>query len=618
MDNAHCGQCYCTSEDGDSVSFVLREFAQAMEVLFGCRTCPVAVISDKGTSFPGPLRDLWPTTTHLLCQWHFSNSMLKELRPRVHREWWPIVREFVYWLMRDAHFATSGEFDTVLLKFFAIVRPRKDTPNARTALSNWVCNSIHLVRRKLFHRAVPAWRVMTATMVASSIAESTNSSLNSLLRIATLASRSLLDTARQLFAVASTALDRAGEEIYMARNSFLIHPLKDMVEFAATRLFSRQTARRIRKPLEAARRAIRTYNVSIAIETDTALTFSVQRTWALPDETNNLHDANELGDDDFDPNDAHEADIGPDDDCDGVGSVANDDEVDETDRYDENLSERDASSIVHERHEGSDPDTDSFRALLSFANNQLTLEDARQRYQTLRHELRAPFQVKIDLMRSDADEAVTKQSPLLCISGASCSCGRPILCGFPCVHIWMALPHVLPTRRQEKLFATEDRIFAVDIVSYEEAQHLLRVFCAQRWFHKGISDSNAGVRCHSLPAVPSTASERPDNTGFPLPRSRTDELKQNIEDMLATTLTLLSTKNHSHATFVRVQNLISESRDLLAASDVLQATSGSVRQPVSIAMQNPVSLLTRNKKRSPQRVSVIARASSRASKRRKK
>ena len=123
-------------EDCESVSFVLGEFAHAMEVLLGHRACPSAVISDKGLLVPGaPARAL--ADGNALAAPSGTITMLKELRPRVHPVWWPLVRQFMYWLLRDARLATAAEFDAALLGLFAHVRPRSSAQSAQTALTNW-------------------------------------------------------------------------------------------------------------------------------------------------------------------------------------------------------------------------------------------------------------------------------------------------------------------------------------------------------------------------------------------------------------------------------------------------------------------------------------------------
>jgi hypothetical protein len=601
-------------EDHASVSFVLAEFARAMRLLYGRGACPQVVITDKGSSFPEALRVQWPATAHLLCRWHFSNSMLKELRPRVHQDWWPMVRDFMHWLLRDAHFATAEEFDEALLALLAITRPRSNAPNAATALSNWICNSVHLVRRKLFHRTVLEWNVMTAGMVASSIGEASNSALNSMLRVATLASRSLLSTARELVGVAARGKGRADDEVYMARSSVLVRPPRDLMELAATRLFTRETARRIRAPLSAARAAFAAHAVTVVSTSDDSIVWSVRRVHVSEGATAapaGAHDEDGVGDADQAAGGAP-SEHGSDEEGDGeasdsgmtAGNAALQDD-------DDPFAELYAARAVLERREGRDAQTDAFRERVAFAGAQLTLDNARALYRELRRELSLACEVRVALRSGgESDVSATAPRPLLRVSGASCTCGRPALCGFPCLHVWLVLPSLMEQHPESRRLA-DDRLFTADLVGYEEAQHVLRALCAGRWFHPGVSGAAVhlgAIERSAWPPSPPAPRSTPEGARASPAMTTTEALRQEVEDLLAASLVHLGERDHSQGDLTRVKSRAAEALAILTGNAATQvapdAAAPADARPSPAPISNPAALRTGKKKRSPQKVDL--------------
>jgi hypothetical protein len=396
-----------------------------------------------------------------------------------------------------------------------------------------------------------------------------------------------------------------------------------MIEHAASRLFTRQTQRRVRKPVEAARLAFRNYDI-ITVSKAGEMIFRLRPASETIDHGH--HSSRTQEHDDVVENDIEveldNANIAEDDagiELDDADIVGNDADV-VLDDAAGNSTSQDATTApgvhadsnelnnIRERHEGRDVDTDVFRALLTFASDELSLDEAKQRYYALRRSLSHPFEVRISLRQanSDDDEALLTRRPLCRISGASCTCGRDILCGFPCEHFWLALPHLL-VRQQEPRLIKDDRLFSVDLVSYDEAEHLLHILCAKRWFHRKVSANDlllGRTDCYSLPIVPAPR--------YPVHNDRTsaaESMKRNVADTLAAILTLLSTGTHSHAALTSVHKLITESFSILANGRAI----GSVAENAT-PLDNPNVLPTRNKKRSPQRVQSFApnrRASSR-------
>jgi hypothetical protein len=264
---------------------------------------------------------------------------------------------------------------------------------------------------------------MTAGRVASSIGEANNSALNATLRVARLASRSLRCTARELVEVGARGKRRAGDAVYMARNSVLVRPPRDLVELAATRLFTHATARRIREPIQAAQAATAAYDIVPAMASEDAAVWSLMKRaaeWTEP----------AAAEEDADVDD----DAGVDE---QVGAVSESSEpgIDEaTSEGDEvqairhapalrdeaaAVLERAASRPVQVRREGYDEQTEAFRARLSFADARLSAEEAQVRCQALRQRLSLPITVRLSLRWGESEEEQRRlaEKPLLRVSG---------------------------------------------------------------------------------------------------------------------------------------------------------------------------------------------------------
>ena len=131
----------------------------------------------------------------------------------------------------------------------------------------------------------------------------------------------------------------------------------------------------------------------------------------------------------------------------------------------------------------------------------------------------------------------------------------------PRLPVWLVIPHVL-AQLSSAARVGDDRLFLPDLVSYVEAEHLLRALCSMRWFHN--CGSGGGVHLdpadgYLLPPVLPSVSHAPSGDGDSEDApDALEEMKGCIADALAATLALLSAQCHSHASLVRTHQLIRE------------------------------------------------------------
>jgi hypothetical protein len=279
---------------------------------------------------------------------------------------------------------------------------------------------------------------------------------------------------------------------------------------------------------------------------------------------------------------------------------------------DDPFAELDAAARpVQERREGSDTQTDAFRERLVFADAQLTLEAAQARYRELRRGLARPYEVRVALRQSsDGDAGQMANQPQLRVAGASCSCGRPALCGYPCLHIWLALASALERHSEPRCLA-DDRVFTADLVSYEEARHLLCALCASRWFHPSVS-GDAVLPDRSEPSTwpPSPPARRsaPEGAHASPAAATMETLRQEVEDMLAAGLVHHGERTRSRDDLVRARSLAAETLAALTGEAELRAMPDAATpagaHPPEAPLGNPAALRTGKRKRSPQKVDL--------------
>ena len=177
----------------------------------------------------------------------------------------------------------------------------------------------------------------------------------------------------------------------MACNAVLVRPPADMVEQAASRLFTRQTARRVRKPPVAARAAFHAYDVAVAEGSAAAIVFQAQ---PRPAAATGIaeRDADSIpvpvendGDDASTERDAVVAI-----DADEALAVAPPEEPGF-------LLGSSGGGNVQERREGYDEDSETSCMLLVFAGDNVTLDDAKRRCRALRQTYSRPIEVAREL-----------------------------------------------------------------------------------------------------------------------------------------------------------------------------------------------------------------------------
>jgi hypothetical protein len=147
-------------------------------------------------------------------------------------------------------------------------------------------------------------------------------------------------------------------------------------------------------------------------------------------------------------------------------------------------------------------------------------------------------------------------------------------------------------------------LLTADVVSYDEAQHLLRVLCAPRWFHPSVVPEPM-LAAHAAPRSPAraVAPRHGGGDGVPAapPAVDRDALQEQVQGALAVCLARLGERRMAEGELLRAQSLV---EDLQAVLDGEAPPLHPASHPEGALLANPAALRSGNKKRSPQRVNV--------------